>query len=264
MTSELRIAHIVNPVLVPASSDLHTAQPVTFESMRRARAFAAADGVAAELCFTCYEEDLAAAPDGFEQARLLDRSVLDCGEFVMQRKLPLIGDILERLYQLSEADYLVYSNVDIAVMPHFYSGIAALLAQGHDAFVINRRTISGHYRSVAELPLMYAESGAPHPGYDCFVFRRSLFERFVLGNTCLGINWVGTVLLWNLQVFARDFRAFTDLHMTFHIGNDKAWKNPAFADYVAHNKREAAAVCGRLQAGTSAPVVLKHAEQLEA
>jgi len=33
----IKIAHMVNPVLVKASSDLHIAQPITFESMRIAQ-----------------------------------------------------------------------------------------------------------------------------------------------------------------------------------------------------------------------------------
>ena len=37
----LHIAHIINPVQAGVSSDLHTAQPVTFESMKRAKDFAA-------------------------------------------------------------------------------------------------------------------------------------------------------------------------------------------------------------------------------
>ena len=35
------------------------------------------------------------------------------GDFQKEIKLPLIHDILERLYNASDADYLIYTNVDI-------------------------------------------------------------------------------------------------------------------------------------------------------
>jgi hypothetical protein len=40
----IRMAHMVNPVLVNPSSDLHVAQPVTFESMRRVRTWVTPTG----------------------------------------------------------------------------------------------------------------------------------------------------------------------------------------------------------------------------
>ena len=37
--------------------------------------------------------------------------------------------------------FLVYTNADICLMPHFYTSLAGLAAQGFDAMTINRRTI---------------------------------------------------------------------------------------------------------------------------
>jgi hypothetical protein len=89
--------------------------------------------------------------------------------------------------------------------------------------------------------------GIIHPGFDCFVFKRSAYPNYIMGNICIGINWVGTVLLWNLQVFSNSFSLFDKLHLTFHIGDDKSWKNPKFADYVFHNKTEAKKIYLQLQ-----------------
>ena len=96
------LAHIVNPVVVPATSDLRVAQPVTFESMRVARKMAEGRVHVRQLT-TCYAEDTEAAPADFESAGVLDRSVLDVGTFSEPRKLPLLCDILGRLHEAARA-----------------------------------------------------------------------------------------------------------------------------------------------------------------
>ena len=130
-----------------------------------------------------YPEDHAIIPEGFIKTPDLDRSILDISQFQVPRKLPIIKDILDRLYQVAvDADYLIYTNADIALQPHFYTEVAKLIEQGYDAFIINRRTIPDHYKDISEIPQMYAEKGEPHPGQDCFVFKRSLYEKFYLEN----------------------------------------------------------------------------------
>ena len=234
----IRLAHIVNPVIVPPTSDLYVAQPITFESMRRAKQYA--EGVVDVRLFTTqYEEDRSLFPDGFEATPDLDRSVQDVCSFAHQRKLPLLADILDRLHQASEgADYLIYTNTDIALMPHFYQTVAAILEDGYDAFVINRRTIPTDYKSPEQLPLMYAQAGEAHRGHDCFVFSRETYPDYVLGNVCLGAPGVGHALLLNLACHAKRFTEFKDLHLTFHIGNDKVWKSGDYADYVEFGRRQ--------------------------
>ncbi|MCR4288341.1 MAG: hypothetical protein NUW09_10065, partial [Deltaproteobacteria bacterium] len=172
-----KIAHIINPVKAAKTSDLFVAQPVTFETMRVAREFARGK-VAVELYTAQYPEDRSFVPDGFQPTRDLDRSVMDLGSFREKRKLPLIKDILDRLYEAVDAEYMIYTNVDIALMPHFYLAVDKFIDEGHDAFVINRRTISGRRKLVKDIPLMYAELGKPHPGHDCFVFRRDAYGKF--------------------------------------------------------------------------------------
>lgn len=246
------LAHVINPVHVPATSDLHAAQPVTFESMRIAQRFAApraAAELAVDLYAAHYAEDAPAAPADFMPLPLLERSVLDVGRFQAQRKLPLLADILERLYAAAgAADYLVYTNVDIALQPHFYLALARFIAAGHDAFVINRRTISARHTQIADLPQMWAEVGAPHRGWDCFVFPRALLPRFKLGHVCIGATRVGLALLANMAAYGRSFHEFTDAHLTFHIGDERAWLNPRFADYDAHNTRALLAILAALEA----------------
>ena len=114
-----RFAHIINPVIVPSSSDLFVAQPITFESIRIAKKLAM-DDIDVSVYTAQFPEDQSIIPSWFEKTPDLTRSALDFVQSRKQRKLPLIGDILERLHQAADADYLIYSNVDISVQPFFY------------------------------------------------------------------------------------------------------------------------------------------------
>ena len=241
-----KIAHIVNPVLVKPTSDLFVAQPITFESMRIAQQKASGN-VVVDLFAVGYAEDAPVMPAGFQILPQLIRSVFDVGIFQQQRKLPLLKDILERLYAGSEADFCIYTNVDIGLQPDFYLKVNEFIDQGLDAFVINRRTISNGYTRLDELALMWAEVGEPHRGWDCFVFRRDLIPHFVLGDVCVGATRVGLALLSNLVAYGRSFKEFKAEQLTFHIGDERQWLNPAFADYDAHNTHELKQILATLE-----------------
>ncbi len=235
----MRIAHIVNPLAAGPESDLRTAQPITFETMRIARDFAAGRADVTLLAIQLEGEEAPPLPAAFTRLPPLTRTVADLHTFARPRPLPLIRDILDTLFTgTTDADHLVYSNVDISLQPHFYLTVQRLIEQGHDAFAINRRTIPGHYRDLADIPRMWAEIGEPHPGWDCFVFPRGLYPRFQLGRVCIGAGWFGRTLIANLSLLALNFRVFTDLHLTFHIGNERAWKCAESAEYTAHNREE--------------------------
>jgi hypothetical protein len=241
-------AHIINPVIVQPTSDLYMAQPVTFETMRIARDFASGQ-VAVRLLTTQYVEDRALVPDYFTATPDLERSVLDIAPFAIKRKLPLIRDIMDRLYEAApEADYLIFTNNDIGLMPYFYVAVNALIDAGYDALVINRRIVLSNYRSLAEIPLMYAEADQKHEGHDCFVFRRETFPQFKLGDICVGMPYIGRVMLWNLFCFGTAFKEFKDMHLTFHLGNPPMkFEGGGQEDYLAHNKAAAGRVKKELE-----------------
>ena len=46
---------------------------------------------------------------------------------------------------------------------------------------------------------------------------------------------------------AEKFHVFTDLHLTFHIGNRKSWKTEDQKDYIAHNREECARILADLE-----------------
>lgn len=217
----LRIAHLVNCFAAPQGSEWEWVQAVTVASMLRAQAEAKASGRAEVLLLSAqFEDDRAAVPAGLQPTPDLGRSMREVlGDPALPR-LPLIADLLQRLYEASDAEYLLYTNVDIGLQPQFYLAVADMIAQGHDAFVINRRRIPGHYRRADELPQMYAERGLPHPGFDCFVFHRDLFPRFRLGLVCIGIPYIEILMGQNLFCHARSFRLVEDAFLTFHIGEE--------------------------------------------
>ena len=128
--------------------------------------------------------------------------------------------------------------MDIALQPYFYQVVSRIIEQGYDAFIINRRTIPGHYKDIAEIPMMVTEVGEKHPGWDCFVFERSLYPDFELGTICVGTNWIGRTMIANLASLAERFKIFKDSHLTFHIGDERAWGVKQLDDYARHNRDE--------------------------
>lgn len=212
----IRIAHIINPVKAPDGAELAIVQPITFESMRAARSFSS--DMSVDLFSVSYPEDHAIIPDYFQKTADLERSVQDIPAFASKKKLPFIKDILTRLHSTTDAEWLIYTNADIALMPYFYATVAQLIREGHDAILINRRRISRGYTTTSELPMMYAEIGGSHPGYDCFVFHRDLLPRFILDDICIGVPFIEVSLLHNLIATASHLRHIDDMHLTFHIG----------------------------------------------
>jgi hypothetical protein len=250
----VKFAHVVNPVKVAPSSDLHIAQPITFESMRVAQQLALTFSIPVELCAVNFPEDDEIVPAFFGCRKHLERSVLDVGTFSIPRKLPLIKDILDRAIAATNADYIIYSNVDIAVVPHFYLSLDSIVSEGWDALMITRRTLAKNYTSPAQLWRMYSDIGDRHPGNDCFVFPREVYANYHFGDACIGARGFAKVLGINLIVHAQRFQHFKELHLTFHIGDDRIWDDDKYADYSKHNLNIARQVLHRFsqQLGTVA------------
>jgi len=231
----MHLAHIVNPVKVKESSDLYHAQPITFRSMLGAKEYVE-KRFEISLFTTQFEEDRVVIPAGFEILENLQRSIIDVNTNLKGRKLPLITDILSVLEKNSTADYFIYTNADIGLMPFFYKYVAQKISEGHDALVINRRRVNSGYTKVEQLPEIYADLGASHPGFDCFVFKRELLQKFVLGDICVGISFIGVALAHNIFSFAEKPLFVADQHLTFHIGVDVLVSSAN--DFYKHNRNE--------------------------
>jgi hypothetical protein len=231
----MKFAHVINPVNAPAGSELSVIQPITFEAIRRAHEFCEGKPEV-ELYTVSYPEDHGIIPQYFKKLPDLKRSVLDVAKFSTQRKYPLMLDVLKSVYHGSEAGYLIFTNMDITLMPHFYTTVADVLKEGYDALLVNRRGISGKYKKVEELPLMYAEFGKPHPGFDCFIFRRELLSKLILEDICVGVSFSEVALVHNFIAFAQNLKLVDDMHLTFHIGTEVM--PPLNPEYFAHNRNE--------------------------
>lgn len=218
------IAHIVNPVSCDESRELYWQQPITYKTMGQARRFAKKEyGLNVELFACVYPEDAEAIPEGFERTKDLTRSIQDIHPFPMRRKLPLFKDILDRLYDATTAEYLIQTNIDISLMPHFYASVKRFIDLGYEAFIINKRIIPHYYRRIDQIPDMWSEPGSDHNGYDCFVFKREYYPQFIMGDNCMGIPWSETSLAANMVAFSKSCTVFKHPHLTFHIGDARTW-----------------------------------------
>ena len=252
----LKIAHVINLFKPEEGSDLAVAQPLTIATMQEARDFAAGT-VEVELFSAHYPEDEAVVPPDFYRTASLERSVLDIQTFELPRKLPLLADILDRLYEATDADYLVYTNVDIALQPYFYTAVARLIEHGYDAFTITRRVIPEQYTELADIVLMQATVGKEHYGHDCFIFRRDAYPDYQLADMIIGAPGVGQTLLWNLVHAATKFGEFRDYHLTFHWGEEHGWKNNELSDYGEYNYQQMRLIFEQLKQ-QSGPIVAGH------
>lgn len=229
------LAHIINPYTSPKGTEHFVAQPITLASILAAKPHNPAL-YDLELYAAIYKGDEHLVSKDFKII-YLERSLKDVVAFQNARPLPLIADILKHLNQASTADYFIYSNIDIAVQPHFYSSVCEHLAKGYDSLVINRRGIPESFKSVEQLPEMYKEKGNDHPGYDCFVFKKEISQKFIFKNICLGIPRFERTFVLNLIAFSDSILFLEDVFLTFHIGQIiyKTWGDK---DHVGHNQNE--------------------------
>ncbi len=131
-------------------------------------------------------------------------------------------------------------------MPFFYELIYKLIKKGFEAIVINRRTISSSWKKDDEIELIYSEVGKIHPGSDCFIIKRSLLERFIQSEACLGALCIMKSLIYNMVALTDKMVIIPDAHATFHIGDDRIWRDPVFREYAIHNENEALKVATNL------------------
>jgi hypothetical protein len=264
----IRIAHIINPVKVNQNSDLYDAQPITFESMGRARDYAKSRDINLDvnLIAVFYPEDESIVPDYFNEKIILKKSVLDFGEFEVEKKLPVISEIIHAGNSTGNYDYVIYTNVDIAVQPFFYEYIYQKICNGYEGLIINRRTISKQPGDINNLVNMYSEVGEQHPGYDCFILNCKHISEMEWGNACIGANWIGRILFANTIGWSEKFEIIEDAHITFHLGDDRSWKSNKISDYEKHNTKEVVSALDKLKAKSGfnfIPLLGKYQEQLK-
>jgi len=250
VAKRIKIAHIINPVKVDNgnSSYLDIAQPITFRSMLRAKKYAKKKGIEVELFTVQFSNtDSSIVPRGFSILPNLDKSIKDYHKFENKIKtLPRIRDIIDALYENSEAEYFIYTNVDIGLQENFYVKVRNLIEKGHDALCINRRDIPKRLNNkvlrAKDLDIIYNLKGEKHPGRDTFIFKRSIVPNLKLKNVFIGLPPVGLVLFTQIKRNSNNMLYIRDgcrKKFTFHMGSDRSWKNSKNSEAHRYNKEQA-------------------------
>jgi hypothetical protein len=248
MTERMKIAHIVNVTEIDESkyaSYLHIAQPLTLKTMVIA-ARIAKPIVEVELFAIKHKSEHVTIPPEFRWAPDIEKYGWEYFEELNQlprkKPLPRIKDIIEGLDSVSDADYFIYTNLDIGLNPDFYLAVHALINSGYDAFCINRRTLPTHYEGILlderSAELVFRVGGEEHGGIDCFIFRKSSVPLLKLGNVFIGFPPIGQVLKTQIEANASHFTWVKDRSLTFHLGDDRVWDIKQ-SPYSTANYREA-------------------------
>lgn len=256
MTMPTTFCHILNPFPCPDNSEHGIASRITFESLRVAVETARTHGIQVEVHAVVLPGDEAAVKPPARLAGRLDRTVQDIRPMSPTRPFPLIADILRTGAQASESDYLIFTNMDIAVQPDFYAQLHEIIEKRFEPgtpFTVYRRNISSRFDRIDQLPEMYRQPGQIAYGYDCFVFPRSYVSQLDLGNCCIGAAHFDYLLFIALDaVSGFRTRRINDLALTFHIGNDIAWSSQI--DYIEHNLSESLAAIQRMRSRFDIPI----------
>ncbi len=150
----MKIAHILNVTEINDSKkarNLHIAQPLTMKSMVVAQKIAknVAD---VELLAVKHKAEKVSVPSEFGWAADLDKYAWEHIEalknVIPHRLLPRLKDIILSLYNSSDAEYFIYTNLDIGLCPDFYFKVRDMIEKGYDAFCINRRSLPKEYEGV--------------------------------------------------------------------------------------------------------------------
>lgn len=213
--------------------------------MRRARQAARPRGQKVELFAALLREDSKHVPEGFTALPTLARSTASEFPELTDRSLPLIADIVQGLFEATDAELLVLTNADIGLYEDFYLQCRLIHQAGYDAFTITRRNnlpkrVSDKRLGPEDLDLIYKLPSLGHPGHDCFVFHRNLWSMISMGRLFLGFPPWGSVMSGELRRYANRFKNLTRLHATFHLGCDAQWKDDPAHPLWQQNRAEAA------------------------
>jgi hypothetical protein len=236
------IIHVYDDKDTPTNTAV---QAISFDTVADAIALASASFQAACVAVT-YPDDKHLVPPGVTLSEPLSRCAYDVIDVCERRPLPLLYDILD--LGLSAfinwngddfEEFIVMTNSDIHIQPTFYRLAAEIIGMGYDVATINRRTIDVAPENRANRAMYAADAGSVHPGFDCFIFPARLYQSFLKVNSCCGAGLVMRSLIFNLVSTARRFLMVTGAHATYHLGDDRKWQVPGFAEYEDSNAIEA-------------------------
>ncbi|KAJ1462280.1 hypothetical protein M885DRAFT_506457 [Pelagophyceae sp. CCMP2097] len=147
-------------------------------------------------------------------------------------KLPLIRDLLACADANAQgADWVILTNPDIVVHPHFYAHISQLVRDERrpfrTAWSITRRQVAP--RAFADMADVFKAKGDAHLGHDTFVVPREWLERLDMANLVPGFSPWGGAFMTSLAHLGRAV-VLGDKRWTFHLAEDGAAEAVAAAD----------------------------------
>ena len=281
-TQPLRLLHVINPFFTP-KKHVEATQKMAMASIESARAWmdymdplgVQVDVVVIELDDGKYSNLL--RPATFKRAtQRLKATVMDLinqtsfsrnfSSSARRHRLPLLKDIL--LSGLQEAsnsssgkpyDHLIFTNMDINVMPSFYAIVAKLLTC-HKTFFINRVEIPDtkianparfhlgqgapivsepiNLQSIASAYDLTLQFGQNHPGYDCFVAPTYLVQRiaYKVGQVFIGYPPCGAILAEAAKLVDRQCITARKIPVTFHVGSRNGeWEGREAENFIQLN-----------------------------
>lgn len=236
MPSRFRLRHVLPIVGPSAPSRLREAQRVTLTSIERALGYTG-DRLRVEVIGARFLDEPLPDLPWLHDAPVLHSSSLDVVPSASDRRLPLLREVLSAAGAVDDDDAIILTNIDIAIQPTFYEAIDEILRTGLDAFTVNRRDVTPRFIGTAPI-LVQASTGARHPGSDCFIMTAPVIRDLDVGDVLLGVRRVGSTLREAVESSARRYRRFTDLNLTFHLGDDREWMTDPFAGLTAFNEQE--------------------------
>lgn len=227
-------SHIINPVTKEENAELFATQQITFKSILKARSYSAERNIKL-YSVSGFGSELESLPNDFTQLPTLSRNISNIAR--TKKYNPILSDILQSALANCDGDYIVFTNLDIGLMPYFYEAVNYYISLGHDAIIVNRRRIKSRFNTVNNLEVIYAEAGKTHTGYDCFVIKKTVLRKFIFKNIAIGVPPAGNDVFYNIFAFAEKPILFTEKHLTFHIGMElyKEWGDK---EIYTHNYKE--------------------------
>ena len=142
-------------------------------------------------------------PDHFIKLKYL-KNFYNTNNNTSNKKFPFVKDILDLAYDNSDQnDFIIHSETDIILSPYFYDSVSDLINDGYDSIIINSRNVSNKYSDIQSLSRIWSEVGVPNIGWDCFIFKKELYDKFMLGDGIVGVNSIGKILYINLRNFSQ-------------------------------------------------------------
>ena len=229
---KIKFAHLINPFKCREDnpSYLYYAQPITFKSMILARN-TVKNNIDIKLYSIHYPEDDKIIPKDFIKLPYLKRSTKTLFPKISKnKKLPIIQDMFNSILEHSDADYIIFTNSDIGVQPHFYKVINNIIkSKNLESFSINRRDNLPKFRnkkqrlSPKHMDYIYKLKGKNHNGHDCFIIKRQVLEKINMGLMFTGYPPWGSILMSRLKNANNKHVIFRNLFLTFHLGSDRSW-----------------------------------------